>query len=45
MLREPVAQVILVGTKEKEPQENGISLAPEVQPPLPSYEGGVSGES
>ena len=45
MLREPVTQVILVGTKEKEPQENGISLAPEVQPPLPSYEGGVSGES
>ena len=45
VLREPVAQVILVGTKEKEPQENGISLAPEVQPPLPSYEGGVSGES
>ena len=44
VLREPVAQVILVGTKEKEPQENGISLAPEVQPPLPSYEGGVSGE-
>ena len=45
MLREPVAQVILVGAKEKELQENGISLAPEVQPPLPSYEGGVSGES
>ena len=45
VLREPVAQVILVGTKEKEPQENGISLAPEVQPSLPSYEGGVSGES
>ena len=45
VLREPVAQVILVETKEKEPQENGISLAPEVQPPLPSYEGGVSGES
>ncbi len=45
VLREPVAQVILVGAKEKEPQENGISLAPEVQPPLPSYEGGVSGES
>ena len=45
VLREPVTQVILVGTKEKEPQENGISLAPEVQPPLPSYEGGVSGES
>ena len=45
VLREPVAQVILVGTKEKGPQENGISLAPEVQPPLPSYEGGVSGES
>ena len=44
-LREPVAQVILVGAKEKELQENGISLAPEVQPPLPSYEGGVSGES
>ena len=44
VLREPVAQVILVGTKEKEPQENGISLAPEVQPPLPSYEGGVSGD-
>ena len=44
VLREPVAQVILVGTKEKEPQENGISLAPEVQPSLPSYEGGVSGE-
>ena len=45
VLREPVTQVILVGTKEKEPQENGINLAPEVQPPLPSYEGGVSGES
>ena len=45
VLREPVTQVILVGTKEKELQENGISLAPEVQPPLPSYEGGVSGES
>ena len=45
VLREPVAQVILVGAKEKEPQENGISLAPEVQPPLPSYEGDVSGES
>ena len=45
VLREPVTQVILVGTKEKEPQENGISLAPEVQPPLPSYEGGVSDES
>ena len=45
VLREPVAQVILVGEKEKELQENGISLAPEVQPPLPSYEGGVSGES
>lgn len=45
VLREPVAQVILVGTKEKEPQENGISTAPEVQPPLPAYEGGVSGES
>ncbi len=45
VLREPVTQVILVGTKEKEPQENGISLAPEVQPTLPSYEGGVSGES
>ena len=45
VLREPVAQVILVGTKEKEPQENDISLAPEVQPPLPSYESGVSGES
>ena len=44
VLREPVAQVILVGAKEKELQENGISLAPEVQPPLPSYEGGVSGE-
>ena len=45
VLRGPVAQVILVGTKEKEPQENGISTAPEVQPSLPSYEGGVSGES
>ena len=45
VLREPVAQVILVGTKEKEPQENGISLDPEVQPPLPSYDGGVPGES
>ena len=45
VLREPVTQVILVGTKEKEPQENGISLASEVQPPLPSYEGGVSGAS
>ena len=45
VLREPVTQVILVGTKEKEPQENGISTASEVQPPLPSYEGGVSGES
>ena len=45
VLREPVAQVILVGAKEKELLENGISLAPEVQPPLPSYEGGVSGES
>ena len=45
VLREPVTQVILVGTKEKEPQENGISTAPEVQPSLPSYEGGVSGES
>ena len=45
VLHEPVTQVILVGTKEKEPQENGISLAPEVQPALPSYEGGVSGES
>ena len=45
VLREPVTQVILVGTKEKEPQENGISTAPEVQPPLPSYEGGISGES
>ena len=44
VLREPVTQVILVGTKEKEPQENGISTASEVQPPLPSYEGGVSGE-
>ena len=43
VLREPVTQVILVGTKEKEPQENGISTAPEVQPTLPSYEGGVSG--
>ena len=45
VLREPVTQVILVGTKEKEPQENGISTAPEVQPTLPSYEDGVSGES
>lgn len=45
VLREAVTQVILVGTKEKESQENGISLAPEVQPALPSYEGGVSGES
>ena len=45
VLREPVTQVILVGTKEKASQENGISLAPEVQPPLPSYEGGVSSES
>ena len=45
VLREPVAQVILVGTKEKASQENGISTAPEVQPTLPSYEGGVSGES
>ena len=45
VLREPVAQVILIGTKEKESQENGISTAPEVQPTLPSYEGGVSGES
>ena len=45
VLHEPVTQVILVGTKEKEPQENGISLAPEVQPALPSYEGGVSSES
>ena len=45
VLREPVTQVILVGTKEKKPQENGISTAPEVQPSLPSYEGGVSGES
>ena len=45
VLREPVTQVILVGTKEKETQENGISIAPEVQPPLPSYEGGVSDES
>ncbi|PKZ98347.1 peptidase [Streptococcus mitis] len=44
VLREPVTQVILVGTKEKELQENGISLAPEVQPTLPSYEGGVSGD-
>ena len=43
VLREPVTQVILVGTKEKESQENGISTAPEVQPTLPSYEGGVSG--
>ncbi|KEQ33868.1 hypothetical protein SK629_2114 [Streptococcus mitis] len=45
VLHEPVTQVILVGTKEKEPQENGISLAPEVQPALPSYEGGISSES
>ena len=45
VLREPVTQVILVGTKEKKPQENGISTAPEVQPTLPSYEDGVSGES
>ena len=45
VLREPVTQVILVGTKEKKPQENGISTAPEVQPSLPSYEGGVSGDS
>ena len=45
VLHEPVTQVILVGTKEKEPQENGLSLAPEVQPALPSYEGGVSSES
>ena len=45
VLREPVTQVILVGTKEKEPQENGISTAPEVQPSLPSYEGGVPGKS
>ena len=45
VLRGPVAQVILVGTKEKEPQENGISTAPEVQPSLPSYEGSVSDES
>ena len=45
VLREPVTQVILIGTKEKEPQENGINTAPKVQPPLPSYEGGVSGES
>ena len=45
VLREPVTQVILVGTKEKEPQENGINTAPKVQPPLSSYEGGVSGES
>ena len=44
VLREPVTQVILVGTKEKASQENGISTAPEVQPTLPSYEGGVSGE-
>ena len=44
VLREPVTQVILVGTKDKASQENGISLAPEVQPPLPSYEGGVSGD-
>ena len=45
VIREAVAQVILVGTKEKASQENGISTAPEVQPTLPSYEGGVSGES
>ena len=45
VLREPVTQVILVGTKEKEPQENGISTAPEVQPSLLSYEGGIPGES
>ena len=45
VLREAVAQVILVGTKEKESQENGISTAPKLQPPLPSYEGGVSSES
>ena len=45
VLREPVTQVILVGTKDKASQENGISLASEVQPILPSYEGGVSGES
>ena len=45
VLREPVTQVILVGTKEKASQENGISTAPEVQPTLPSYEGGVSDES
>ena len=45
VLLEPVTQVILVGTKEKEPQENGISTAPEVQPSLPSYEGGVPGKS
>ena len=45
VLREPVTQVILVGTKEKASQENGISLAPEVQPALSSYEGGVSSES
>ena len=45
VLHEPVTQVILVGTKEKEPQENGISLAPEVQPSLLSYEGGIPGES
>ena len=45
VLREPVTQVILVGTKDKASQENEISIAPEVQPPLPSYEGGVSGES
>ena len=45
VLHEPVTQVILVGIKEKEPQENRISLAPEVQPALPSYEGGVSSES
>ena len=45
VLREPVTQVILVGTKDKVSQDNGISIAPEVQPSLPSYEGGVSGES
>ena len=45
VLREPVTQVILVGTKDKASQDNGISIAPEVQPSLPSYEGGVSGES
>ena len=45
VLREPVTQVILVGTKDKSSQDNGISIAPEVQPSLPSYEGGVSGES